>query len=91
MPRYHVTLTDTEIQELKSLIQKGGKGYRIKHAQILLKLIKSKKNSSWTYDRIKEAYGASHSTTAGIAQRFAARYGICPWKKEQKPTPKSYR
>ena len=29
MPRYHVTLTDTEIQELKSLIQKGGKGYRI--------------------------------------------------------------
>lgn len=38
MPRYHVTLTDTEIQELKSLIQKGGKGYRIKHAQILLKL-----------------------------------------------------
>ena len=28
MPRYHVTLTDTEIQELKSLIQKGGKGYR---------------------------------------------------------------
>ena len=34
MPRYHVTLTDTEIQELKSLIQKGGKGYRIKHAYI---------------------------------------------------------
>ena len=24
----------------------------------------------WTYDRIKEAYGASHSTIAGIAQRF---------------------
>ena len=23
MPRYHVTLTDTEIQELKSIIQKG--------------------------------------------------------------------
>ena len=43
MPRYHVTLTDTEIQELKSLIQKGGKGYRIKHAQILLKLDQSLK------------------------------------------------
>ena len=43
MPRYHVTLTDTEIQELKSLIQKGGKGYRIKHAQILLSWIKSLK------------------------------------------------
>ena len=60
MPRYHVTLTDTEIQELKSLIQKGGKGYRIKHAQILLKLDQKPENSSWTYDRIK----------AGIAQRF---------------------
>ena len=70
MPRYHVTLTDTEIQELKSLIQKGGKGYRIKHAQILLKLDQKPENSSWTYDRIKEAYGASHSTIAGIAQRF---------------------
>lgn len=38
MPRYVVTLTDDEIQELKELVQKGGKGYRIKHAQILLKL-----------------------------------------------------
>ena len=52
MPRYHVTLTDTEIQELKSLIQKGGKGYRIKHAQNLLKLDQKPDNSSWTYDRI---------------------------------------
>lgn len=26
MPRYIVTLTDNEIQELKALVQKGGKG-----------------------------------------------------------------
>ncbi len=38
MPRYVVTLTDDEIQELKALVQQGGKGYRIRHAQILLKL-----------------------------------------------------
>lgn len=38
MPRYIVTLTDGEVQELKTMVQKGGKGYRIKHAQILLKL-----------------------------------------------------
>lgn len=38
MSRYVVTLTDDEIQELKALVQKGGKGYRIRHAQILLKL-----------------------------------------------------
>ena len=59
MPRYIVTLTNDEIQELKALIQKGGKGYRIKHAQILLKLDQKPENRAWTYDRIKDAYGAS--------------------------------
>ena len=70
MPRYVVTLTDDEIQELKVLVQKGGKGYRIRHAQVLLKLDQKPENKSWTYDRIKDAYGASHSTIAGIAKRF---------------------
>ena len=70
MARYIVTLTDDEIQQLKELIQKGGKGYRIKHAQILLKLDQKPGNADWTYDRIKDAYGASHSTIAGIAKRF---------------------
>lgn len=70
MPRYVVTLTNDEIQELKALIQKGGKGYRIRHAQILLKLDQKPENAIWTYDRIKEAYGASHSTIASIAKRF---------------------
>lgn len=70
MPRYVVTLTDEEIQELKAVIQKGGKGYRIKHAQILLKLNHIAENKTWTYDRIRDAYGASHRTIAGIANRF---------------------
>lgn len=70
MPRYVVTLTKEEVEELKKLVQKGGKGYRIKHAQILLKLDKRPENAEWTYDRIKEAYSASHSTIAGVAKRF---------------------
>lgn len=70
MPRYVVTLTDEEIQELSTIIQKGGKGYRIKHAQILLKLNHIPENKTWTYDRIRDAYGASHRTIAGIANRF---------------------
>ncbi len=48
MPRYIVTLTNDEIQELKALIQKGGKGYRIKYAQILLKLDQTPENKEWT-------------------------------------------
>jgi len=70
MPRYVVSLTDEERQELKSLVQKGGKGYRVKHAQILLKLDQRPENKAWTYDRIKDAYGTSRSTIAGVAKRF---------------------
>jgi len=70
MPRYKVTLTEEERQELQSLIQKGGKGYRIKHAQILLKLDQRPENAQWIYERIKEAYRATHATIAGVAKRF---------------------
>ena len=48
MPRYKVTLTEEETQQLKAIIRKGGKGYRIRHAQILLKLDEKPENKSWT-------------------------------------------
>ena len=70
MPRYNVTLTPEERNELQTLIQKGGKGYKIRHAQILLKLDKISENENWTYNKIQEAYGATHTTIAGIAKRF---------------------
>ncbi len=70
MTRYHVTLTEEERKELQEQIQSGGKGYRIKHAQILLKLDEQPENEDWTYDRIGEAYSASRGTIAGVAKRF---------------------
>ena len=70
MPRYKVTLTGEERQALQTLIQKGGKGYRIRHAQILLKLEQTSENAEWTYDRIQAAYRATHVTIAGVAKRF---------------------
>jgi hypothetical protein len=70
MPRYKVALTEEERTELNKLIQKGGKGYRIRHAQILLKLDERPENAEWTYDLIKDAYNASHATIAGVAKRF---------------------
>jgi hypothetical protein len=70
MPRYKFTLTDQEKEQLEKLIQKGGKGYRIKHAQILLKLNNTPKNKDWTYKRIQTAYNATPATIAQVAKRF---------------------
>jgi hypothetical protein len=70
MPRYKVTLTNEERTSLQKLIHKGGKGYRIRHAQILMKLDQTPENADWTYDRIKAAYGPTHGTIAGVAKRF---------------------
>ena len=70
MPRYNVKLTIDERSDLQKQINKGGKGYRIRHAQILLKLDQIPENTEWTYDRIREAYGATRATIAGVAQRF---------------------
>ena len=64
MPKYNVRLSEEERSELEKLIQKGGKGYRIRHAQILLKLDKTPENAEWTYARIQSAYKAVHSTIA---------------------------
>jgi len=70
MPRYIVRLSDEERKELDGLIRKGGKGYHIKRAQILLKLDNIPGNNGWTYDHIQDAYKARHSTIAGVAKRF---------------------
>jgi len=70
MPRYKVTLTVDERNELEKFVQKGGKGYRIKHAQILLKLDEIPENKEWTYELIKSAFNVSNSTVSGVAKRF---------------------
>lgn len=44
-----MTLTDDEIQELKGMIQKGGKGCLIKHTQILLKIDQKLENAELKY------------------------------------------
>lgn len=64
-------LTNEEREELRALVQKGQtQGYRIKHAQILMKLDEIPENQEWTYDKIKEAYHATPHTISQIAKRF---------------------
>ena len=36
----------------------------------MLKLDRKPENKDWTYDRIKDAYGVSNGTIAGVAKRF---------------------
>ena len=69
--KYIVTLTEEERQELRALVKKGQtQGYRIKHAQILMKLNEIPENQEWRYDKIKEAYHATPHTISQIAKRF---------------------
>ena len=70
MDKYWVRLRDEDREDLLKLIQKGGKGYRIKHAQILLKLDQRYENAGWTYKRIKNAFNTSNGTIGGVAKRF---------------------
>lgn len=69
--RYYVTLTEEERAWLKELVSKGKtQGYRIKHAQILLKLDEIAENDDWTQAHIGEAYTASVTTVSHVAKRF---------------------
>ena len=69
--KYTEKLTDEEREALRALVQKGQtQGYRIKHAQILMKLDEIPENQEWTYDKIKEAYHATPHTISQIAKRF---------------------
>jgi hypothetical protein len=84
MARYKVTLTDEERKSLQEMIQKGGKGYRIRHAQILLKLDDIEENTNWTYVKIGEAYKANINTISDRAKRFVTEGLECALgRKEQ--------
>lgn len=72
---------------MKKLIQKGGKGYRIKHAHILLKLDEIPENADWTYARIKEAYTVSNGLIAGVAEHFVTEgISLLHWAGRSKKT-----
>lgn len=69
--KYIVTLTSEERAVLEELVAKGKtQGYRIRHAQILLKLDEIPENQKWTYEAIREAYGGTPYTISQIAKRF---------------------
>ena len=69
--KYIVTLTSEERAVLEELVAKGKtQGYRIRHAQSLLKLDETPETQKRTYEAIREAYGGTPYTISQIAKRF---------------------
>ena len=63
MKKYIVELTSEERKQLKQIITKGKTvGYKIRHAQMLLKVDQGKQGPGWQDKRVAEAFG-SHVTT----------------------------
>lgn len=69
--KYKVTLSEEEREYLKKLIQKGKvSGFRIRHAQILLRLDTIPENQGWTGEKIAQAYNSNPVSVSHMAKRF---------------------
>jgi transposase len=71
MKKYVVELTSQERKELEGLVKKGKvAGYKIRHAQMLLKADQSKQGPGWHDKQIAEAFGAHLTTVERLRKRF---------------------
>ena len=69
--KYVVTMTEEEREYLNKMVQKGKvSGFRMRHAQILLKLDDTPENKDWTGEKIAQAYRSNPVSVSHIAKRF---------------------
>ena len=69
--KYVVELTSEERKQLKELVKKGKvAGYKIRHAQMLLKADQGKQGPGWQDKQIAEAFGAHLTTVERLRKRF---------------------
>ena len=69
--KYVVELTSQEREYLQELVKKGKvAGYKIRHAQMLLKIDQGKHGPGWPDERIAEALGSTSATVSRLRQRF---------------------
>jgi len=72
VPKYVVTLTAEERQQLHDLIAAGkAAAKKLMHARILLKADAAPDGPRWPADRIAEAIDVSTATVGRVCQRFA--------------------
>ena len=84
---YIVRLTDVEREELKRLIDAGkAAAYRIKHANILLKVDADGPN--WTDEQAADAFNCNAKTVRNVRQRFVENgfSSALERKKQQNPS-----
>jgi transposase len=71
MKKYIVELTIEERKQLEELINRGKvEGYKIQHAQVLLKADQGKHGLAWKDEAIAEAFGCHVTTVENIRRRF---------------------
>ena len=69
--KYVVELTSEERKQLTALVKKGKTaGYKIRHAQMLLKLDQGKKGAGWPDSTAAEAFVAHITTVERLRKRF---------------------
>ena len=69
--KYVVELTSEEQKRLTELVKKGKTtGYKIRHAQMLLKVDQGKKGAGWSDSTVAEAFAAHITTVERLRKRF---------------------
>lgn len=86
--RWVVELSQEERKELEVLIQKGKvAGYKIKHAQLLLKADEGDQGPSWTDVQIAQAYDVCESTVRNLRKRLVEKGLEAALDREKRPRP----
>ena len=71
MKKYVVELTSEERRQLGGLVKKGKvAGYKIRHAQMLLKADQGKQGPGWRDKQIAQAFGSHLTTVERLRKRF---------------------
>ena len=69
--KYIVELTSAERKQLTELVKKGKTaGYKIRHAQMLLKVDQGRHGPAWSDKRVAEAFGANVTTVEQLRKRL---------------------
>jgi len=71
MKKYIVELTSEERKQLQQLVKKGKvPGYKIRHAQMLLKADQGNKGPGWPDAQVAEVFAAHVTTVERLRKRF---------------------